>query len=124
MSMLHSFFDIQKDSKELFDGLRISRDSEICTNYMNQYPTIFITLRNVEGLDFQFAFSNFKAAVQDMYKSHSVLAASSKLEKEDRELFSNLSKAKGTEFETVNALKTLIHFLYLHYNKPVIIINL
>ena len=122
MSMLQSFFDIQKDSKELFDGLRISKDSEICANYMNQYPTIFITLRNVEGLDFQFAFSNFKAAVQDMYKSHSVLADSSKLEKEDRELFSKLSKAKGTEFETVNALKTLIHFLYLHYNKPVIVL--
>ena len=122
MSMLQSFFDIQKDSKALFDGLRISKDSELCEDYMNQYPTIFITLRGVEGMDFQFAFDNFKAAVQDMCKDHSILLTSPKLDDDDKELFTRLCKAKASEFETTSALKTLIRFLYLHYGKPVIVL--
>ena len=32
MSMLANFFDIRKDSHELFNGLAISRDSGLCAN--------------------------------------------------------------------------------------------
>ena len=116
MSMLQNFFDVQKDSKELFDGLKISKESEIYEKYRNQYPAIFVTLRSVEGMDFSFAFNNFKIAVQDMYKRHSILLNSSILDDDDKELFTSLIKAKASEFETTNALKTLINLLYKHYN--------
>lgn len=122
MSMLQSFFDIQKDSKKLFDGLKISKEPEIYEKYMNQYPTIFITLRGVEGIDFQFAFNKFKMAVKKMYESHSILSTSSELTNKDKELFTSLVKAKASEFETVNALKTLIDLLYKHYGKRVIVL--
>ena len=122
MSMLQNFFDVQKDSKELFDGLKISKESEIYEKYRNQYPAIFVTLRSVEGMDFSFAFNNFKIAVQDMYKRHSILLNSSILDDDDKELFTSLIKAKASEFETTNALKTLINLLYKHYNKPVIVL--
>lgn len=49
MSMLENFFNITKNSKELFTGLKISKNVELCNNYMNQYPTIFITLKEIEG---------------------------------------------------------------------------
>lgn len=45
INMLENFFNITKSSKELFDGLKISKNKELCSNHMNQYPTIFITLR-------------------------------------------------------------------------------
>ena len=122
MSMLQNFFDVQKDSKELFDGLKISKESEIYEKYRNQYPAIFVTLRSVEGMDFSFAFNNFKIAVQDMYKRHSILLNSSILDDDDKELFTSLINAKASEFETTNALKTLINLLYKHYNKPVIVL--
>ena len=44
MSMLDCFFDITKDSKKLFDGLKIMDDSELCAEYMNQYPTLTKTV--------------------------------------------------------------------------------
>lgn len=50
MSMLANFFDIRKDSHELFNGLAISRNSGLCANWMNQYPTVFLTLKYVMGL--------------------------------------------------------------------------
>ena len=44
IDMLNCFFDIKKDSRSLFDGLAISAERELCENWMNQCPTIFITL--------------------------------------------------------------------------------
>ena len=53
MSMLAHFFDIRKDSRELFQGLEIEKQSEICEKWMNQYPTLFLTFKDVDGLSFE-----------------------------------------------------------------------
>lgn len=45
MSMLRSFFDIRRDSRELFRGLEIAKDNSLCEQWMNQCPTIFFTLK-------------------------------------------------------------------------------
>lgn len=55
MSMLAYFFDIRKDSRKLFEDLKISRDIELCQKWMNQYPTLFISFKDVDGLNFQSA---------------------------------------------------------------------
>ena len=52
MSMLASFFDIRRDSRELFCGLEISRNAFLCKQWMNQYPTLIFSFKRVEGLDF------------------------------------------------------------------------
>lgn len=36
MSMLEAFFDIGRDSRPLFDGLEISRNTGLCKQWMNQ----------------------------------------------------------------------------------------
>ena len=46
MSMLSEFFDITKDSKEIFAGTKII-DTEY-SQYMNQYPTIFISFADAK----------------------------------------------------------------------------
>ena len=47
MSMLKSFFEIGSD-KALFDGLAISREKELCENYMGKFPVVSISLKSVE----------------------------------------------------------------------------
>ena len=56
MSMLAEFFDIRKDSRPLFEGLQIASDTEICRQWMNQWPVIYLTLKDVEGSCFRDAF--------------------------------------------------------------------
>ena len=56
MSMLESFFDIRKDSRALFEGLEISENQALCDAWMNQYPTIFVSFRQVDGLNFTGAY--------------------------------------------------------------------
>jgi len=48
MSMLRHFFDLNMDSKALFDGLKIMEHKDIVERYLNQYPVVFLTLKNVE----------------------------------------------------------------------------
>ena len=56
MSMLESFFDIRRQSRNLFEGLEITRYTELCDRWMNHWPTIFVSFRRVDGLDFQGAY--------------------------------------------------------------------
>lgn len=48
------FFEIGTDAA-LFDGLAISSNEQLCKEYMGKYPVIFISLKNVEGLDYEAA---------------------------------------------------------------------
>lgn len=46
--MLENFFDIRKDSRKLFEGLEITENQALCVEWMNQYPTIFVSFRQVD----------------------------------------------------------------------------
>jgi len=52
MSMLRSFFEIDAD-ESLFDGLYITKNKELCEEYMGKYPVIFLSLKSVDGLTFE-----------------------------------------------------------------------
>ena len=63
MSMLASFFNIQKNSDTLFEGLEISKDTASCQKWMNQYPTLFLTFKDVDGLNFDDAYGQLAAQI-------------------------------------------------------------
>ena len=52
--------DIRRNSRELFDGLQIMNRTEICEKWMNQYPVLFLSLKDVEGTSFENAFGLLK----------------------------------------------------------------
>lgn len=52
MRMLASFFDIRKDSRTIFEGLEISKNTALCDEWMNQYPTLFYLLKMWMDLPF------------------------------------------------------------------------
>lgn len=122
MSMLENFFNITKNSKELFTGLKISKNIELCNNYMNQYPTIFITLKEIEGENYRVAFNRFKEKIIHLCTVFSFLTNSTKVSEESKELFSRLKSTAVTDSEIVDALAKFIYLLYSHYNKPVILL--
>lgn len=51
MSMLKCFFGIGTDTS-LFDDLYISNNKELCEKYLGKYPVISLTLKDIEGLNF------------------------------------------------------------------------
>lgn len=56
MSMLKVFFEIGCD-RTLFDGLTISKEKELCGEYMGKFPVIAISLKSVNGLNYDTARS-------------------------------------------------------------------
>jgi hypothetical protein len=56
MSMLKSFFEIGC-GKMLFENLAIAKDAKLCETYMGKFPVISISLKSVNGKDFQTARS-------------------------------------------------------------------
>ena len=74
MSMLENFFDIRKDTKELFDGLEITNNTELCEKWMNRWPTVFISFKSVDGLDFQGAYDMLTLAISELFTqtSHTI----------------------------------------------------
>lgn len=65
MSMLESFFDIRKDSQKLFEGLEITKQQDLCEKWMNQYPTVFVSFRQVDGLNFDSAYDMFTLVISN-----------------------------------------------------------
>ena len=48
MSMLENFFSVEGD-KSIFQGLDISKETELCEKYMGKYPVISFSLKNLDA---------------------------------------------------------------------------
>lgn len=91
MSMLASFFDVRKDSSELFEGLKIAENNKICREWMNQYPVIFLSLKDVDGLSFESAKDMLRMQIAALYNEHFYLKQSERVNENEREIFGQLA---------------------------------
>ncbi len=122
MSMLSSFYDISKDNKDIFDGLSISRNREICDKWMNKFPTIFISFKDVDGLNEKNAFDTLKNILFNLYLRNSYLLSSDKVSDVLKEKFNRIYRGNPTLSEIKNSLSLLMNMLYEHYNRKVILL--
>lgn len=122
MSMLSEFFDIRKENRELFAGLSIAKEEELCENWMNKYPTLFLSLKSVDGLNFEKAYEKLAAVVSDIYKEHLYLMESDKLDSFSKELYRQVASQKATQGVIENSLVNLTKMMQIYYGKPVILL--
>ena len=90
MSMLEHFFSVEGD-KSIFDGLKISKDKKLCEEYMGKFPVISLTLKNVEGLNFESARKSLKNTLGMEAWRLSALAESSRLTEEEKNSYKALT---------------------------------
>ena len=122
MSMLENFFDIRKDSKEIFDDLEISKNQEFCDKWMNQWPTVFVSFRQVDSLDFAGAYGMLALVISDLYKEHLYLLDSDKITDYDKEIVKQLIRRNASITDTKGSLMLLTRLLQQYYGKPVILL--
>lgn len=122
MSMLAAFFDIRMDSAELFAGLTVSDNKELCAQWRNQYPVLFVTLKNIGGRDFGAAYEMLKDTISDLCVAHSYLQDSLSVNEKDRKTFGRLMNCEGSETQVRGALYTLLRMMSMHYKKPAILL--
>ena len=122
MSMLESFFDIRKNSRKLFEGLEIARKSELCSKWMNQYPTVSVSFRQVDGLNFTSAYDMLTMVFADLYNKHLYLLEDSHVTEFQKKTFTNIAHGCGSEKEVKSSLVLLTTMMQQHYGKAVVLL--
>ena len=122
MSMLESFFDIRKNSRKLFEGLEIARQSELCSKWMNQCPTVSVSFRQVDGLNFTSAYDMLTMGFADLYNKHLYLLEDSHVTEFQKKTFTNIAHGCGSEKEVKSSLVLLTTMMQQHYGKAVVLL--
>lgn len=121
MSMLEQFFSLN-GKPELFEGLQIMGEPELCQKYMGQYPVISLSLKGINAVSYETAF---KIAVRGINESAAMvdyLEQSERLTKSDKESYRELLKRDMDEAEFYVSLRELSRLLAKHFDKKVIIL--
>ena len=120
MSMLQCFYELGTDSS-LFDGLRIAQDKDLCEQCLGQFPVIFLTLKDVEGLGYCNAEANLSRLMQLEALRHEELKTSDKLLPEELTAYTAL--CSGLQGEALaDSLRLLTQLLARHYEREVVVL--
>ena len=122
ISMIENFFNIRKDSREIFGGLKITEYGEFCDAWMNQYPVLSISFKDMEALTFDGAYKMLKTTVADVCKELDDLMEEGVVNDADAEIFRQLMYTSADEDKVKNSLKTIMRMLYAVYGKKVILL--
>ena len=129
MSMLKCFFEIGGE-KPLFDGLKIMPEKELCEQYMNRFPVISISLKSVDGPDFQSAAAALRTVIGEEAMRFQFLQDSDRLSGQEKDSYRQLIRvdAEGEETYAMSdevmtaGLKTLSRLLSRHFGRRTILL--
>lgn len=121
MSMLKSFFEIGTD-KTLFDGLAISKETDMCDMYMGKFPVVFLSLKGVEGLTFEDAYGMLRRLMISEVRRFSCLADSERISENDKTAFMRILREQEGMDDVQDSLRILSELLYKHYGRKTILL--
>ena len=121
MSMMAEFFDITKDSKELFKDTKIMTTAYV--SEMNQYPTIFLSFANAKGNKINI-ISSIKQNLIKLYQLNKHLFQD--LDEFDMIIYKGIMESlaqynNGSANGIENALSFLMERMERYYHKKVMV---
>mgnify|MGYP001127069973 FL=1 len=129
MSMLQYFFEYGCDD-QLFNGLKISQDMEICEKYMGKFPVISISLKDICSIKFETSRALLCTIIGREALRFQFLDESEKLTEQERAQYKKLvyvGQLDEPDFPMpegvlMGSLRTLSELLFKHYGKRVILL--
>ena len=122
MSMMENFFSIRKNSESIFEDLAITEHEDFCKEWMNQYPVLFISFKDVEAEEFADAYDMLGVRLADVCKDLADAIDTDAVDKDDRDAFRRLKAESGKISDIKNSLKTLMRMMSIVYGKKVILL--
>ena len=102
MSMLASFFDIRRENGDLFKGLKVAKDQKLCQGWMNQWPVIFLSFKDVGGECFEDAYGLLQSVISQLYVEHTYLEESTEIDESYKDIFGRLKRRQGNKTDAVS----------------------
>ena len=129
MSMLKCFFEIGSNPA-LFEGLKIMQEKELCEKYMGKFPVISISLKSVDGLQYDSAVASLKTVIGNEAGRFRFLRNSDRLTNDEKEAYAQLTEVGSsqggvytmTEKMAEASLQTLSLLLEKHYGQKAILL--
>lgn len=121
LDMLKSFFEIGADAS-LFEGLEITRETELCAQHMGKYPVISITLKDVSGESYEDALKIMSQVLKKEARRHQYLLRSDRLTEIDKDSLRELYAKYLDEDVQQESIALLSEMLAKHYGTGVIIL--
>lgn len=121
MSMLEHFFSMNGD-KSIFDGLEISKETELLEEYMGKYPVVSISLKGIDARTYETAFERAALLVRRTASKVYYLLESDALNEQDKESYRGLLDANMTEAVLGDSLRVLSELLEKHHGTKVILL--
>ena len=135
ISMFYHFLSINHNKPEdlsshveLFKDTQIYQDREFCQQYMGHYPVIFLSLKSVEGINFETAYQKLAEIIYGLVDSQFrfLLQSNELSDGNKRDLqylldLDNLEKVSSS-VKLQFSLQKLTQFLYQHYGKKAIVL--
>ena len=121
MSMLRYFFEIGNDPK-IFEGLEISKEKELCDQYMGKFPVISISLKGAKAGDYQTAKDMMKFIICEEANRLYDRLPKEQISDKQKTIISLLMDVEMKDKTLMNALRNLSLILKEYYGKKVIIL--
>jgi hypothetical protein len=124
MTMLQCFFEkTEKSKRNLFDGLKISKESNIMT-HQGQYPIIYLTFKDVKQNNWDDCYDKVRKVISSEFSRHKYLYESDALSEFEKKSFYSVLEGSASRATLENSLKDLSTYLHKHHNKkPIILID-
>lgn len=129
ISMLKYFFEVGTEPA-LFDGLKIMQETELCEKYMGKFPVISISLKGVDGRNFESASAALRTVIGNEAARFRFLNSSDRLTDDEKDAYAQLTEVGSsqggiytmTEQAAAAGLKTLSQLLARHFDQKVILL--
>ncbi len=122
MSMCAEFFDIAKDSRSIFDGLKIADNKKLCEKWMNAWPVLHVSLKDIKGPSLDTAMFQFSTLAGDLCTTHLYLLESSKVGRREKKQLQALYDGTASAEDKETFLQVFLRALAQHYGKNVILL--
>lgn len=121
MSMMQCFFEAGADAS-LFENLYISKNAELCEQYLGQYPVISISLKGIDADSYAQARAQIVKTMNREARRFQFLLESTKLTSIDKDLYRELLNRNMAEDTITSSLQEMTELLEIHYGQKVIVL--
>lgn len=121
MSMLKSFFGLN-GNKNIFEGLEIGKEMDLCETYMGKFPVISVSLKSINARTLETAYAMAVQIIMEAAEEVQYLAVSDRLSSHDREMYSELLNMDMSEATFSGSLRRLSGLLQKHHGSQVILL--